>query len=278
MKRLLSAVLCLIVLIGSTACSNDFLTLDTLDFPKESLTVDSSVPEVKEPESKDGVFERNGFSTGYARVDITPSNSVILGGFPNAHLRYSKRVADRLYVSCVAISDGEKIALFFSYDNLNVQTYFRNQVAKLVEKDLGVPKELVWITATHSHHAPMLGSSSNNSIIRHLTELYPAFRQCAKRAVETLDQSEIYIGKTETVGLNYVRRYVSVLDGSWVGGNDTPSNSDPAKVRHESIADPEMQIIKFDRKNAKDIVMVNWQSHYTGSGLENEEISDPDPV
>jgi len=269
MKRFFALMLLVLTVLMLFSCSTEPLLLDTLQIPEEYENI---IPE-KEAESKDAVFERSGFSTGYARVKITPTFSVPLGGFYNEEARYSEKVMDDLYVTCVAISDGDKIALFFSYDNLNTPEYLWEQVASLVEKDLGIPRELVWVTSTHTHYSPAFGSSNNAAIIRHLSQVYPAFRQCAKRAVETLDKSEIYIGSTETQGLNFVRRYVSVLDGSWVGGNNTPNNSDPAKVRHESIADPEMQIIKFDRKNAKDIVMVNWQSHYTGNGLTTYDIS-----
>jgi len=268
MKRILALFLLAATLFTSVACSG--LTPDTLDFPEGY----NSLEKEKEDSTADAVYDPTGFSVGYARVDITPTESTILGGFPNATQRYSKSIADRLYITCVAISDGEKTALFFSYDMLSVPNYIRTQLVKLIEKDLNIPRELVWLTATHTHHAPgVSASSTHTTIVRYLAQLYAAIRQCGKRAVETLDSAEMYVGRTETVGLNFVRRYVSVLDGSWVGGNDTPSNSDPAKVRHETIADPEMQIIKFDRKNAKDVVMVNWQSHYTGTGLENTQIS-----
>jgi len=266
MRKLLCLFLTLATIGSLISCSQ--LTADPLEIPLEETL---AATEEKEPESLDDVFERKGFSTGYARVDITPSMSVPLGGFYNAASRPSDLVKDRLYATCVAVSDGEKIALFFSYDNLNTPTYLWEQLAKMVEKDLGIPKELVWLTSTHTHYSPAFASSNDTRIIRHLAEVYPAFRQCAKRAVETLDQSEIYIGKTETVGLNYVRRYV-YKDGTPLI-KDEVKKWDPELIAHESFADPEMLIIKFDRKNAKDIVMANWQSHYTGAGLGNNDIS-----
>ena len=51
------------------------------------------------------------FTVGYARTDITPSESVPLAGYGNTMQRLSQGVLDPLYATCIAITAGENTLL-----------------------------------------------------------------------------------------------------------------------------------------------------------------------
>ena len=89
--------------------------------------------------------------------------------------------------------------------------------------------------------------------------LYPAFRKAAKDAYRDLSEAKFYGGTADTTGYAFVRRYICA-DGSFDGINYAYPTGSPA-VRHETEADPELQVLKITREGKKDVVMVNWQAH-----------------
>jgi hypothetical protein len=76
--------------------------------------------------------------------------------------------------------------------------------------------------------------------------------------------------------MNYVRRYLSKKDGPFLG-NWPKKSLDPDLARHETQADPTMQVLRFAREEKEDIVLVNWQSHPCSSGLAGESRTDVSP-
>jgi hypothetical protein len=108
----------------------------------------------------------------------------------------------------------------------------------------------------------------------YMSRFLPAVIRTAENAILDLAPAEIYAGRAKTQDLNHVRRYVSRVDGSYLGGTALPKGQDPTKVRHETDADNEMQILRFVRKEKKDIVLCNWQCHCTtNSGQWRTDVS-----
>jgi hypothetical protein len=90
-----------------------------------------------------------------------------------------------------------------------------------------------------------------------------------ENSVRDLAPARIYTSKVDAVGMNHVRRYVSREDGSFLG-NWPKTMLDPAVACHESQPDEEMQILRFDREEKKDIVLCNWQCHPCSPGIGSE--------
>ena len=76
MKKFFTVLLTLVLLLGLGACGGN-------DAPK-----------------------LEGFHVGYGRVDISPEEGVLLGGYSNND-RFSEGVMDALYVTCVALTGEE---------------------------------------------------------------------------------------------------------------------------------------------------------------------------
>jgi GNAT superfamily N-acetyltransferase len=81
----------------------------------------------------------------------------------------------------------------------------------------------------------------------------------AKEALETRSAATIEVSVAETKGLNFVRHYLT-NKGTYVGDN-YGIHSGVTAIAHETEADNDLQVIKFDREEGKDVVIVNFQAH-----------------
>lgn len=268
MKKLIS-VFCLLLAFCITACSSSLTAEEPAKTAKTTEEKNEIKTEVKtEAEDEalvEGVHDAAGFAAGFGRVEANPEPGVGLGGFANNEQRKSAVIQDDILITCVCISDGESKVLLYSLDTLSVSEAVWNQIAKQVDKELGIPRENIILNCTHTHSAPQLSTTSLPSMKSYMQTFYPKALKAARIAVADLDRCEMKIGRAETDGLNYVRRYLNA-DGSYAGGTDLSRGKDPALFRHETEADEEMQVVVFDRVHQKDIVLCNWQCHTTTIG------------
>ena len=83
----------------------------------------------------------------------------------------------------------------------------------------------------------------------------------AVEAIADLSDAEIYVGQASTPGMAFVRRYIHE-DGSYSGVWTSSDLVSKSKVVGEaSERDDTLQIIRFVRKDKKDVIMTNWQAH-----------------
>ena len=201
------------------------------------------------------------FRVGYARVDMTPNIPMPLGGYGQSSKRMHTEVEEPLYTTCVAITDeNDETLLLFSMDVINSTKAVLHRSE--VERQTGVPQDHMLMAATHTHSAP---DQNNNKSGAFIALLQAALVESAKGAMEDRSEAEIYVGRTETENLNFIRHYL-MNDGSYSGNNFGSSKS--GFVDHAAPNDPELQVIKFTRaaEDKKDIIMVNWQAHPCKTG------------
>ncbi|MBQ3866186.1 MAG: hypothetical protein II776_04735 [Clostridia bacterium] len=256
MKKLLAILLTLALTLPLFACGGGGLL-------EEEETADSSetlIHRTGETETltSEGVHDATGFAAGMGRADVTPKTSVPLAGYGNTSFRMSQRVLDPLYATCVALRDenGEML-LLYQFDLINAWKTFSDQVRRMAGAATGVPGDHILINMTHTHSGPD-GGSEEGGIGAWKSLAYKAAVQAAKDAVADLDKCEkILVGTTETDRLNFVRRY-------YKENGFTCDNADYGTgeiTGHETEVDQEMRLVRFQRANQPDIVMVNWQSH-----------------
>ncbi len=258
MRKLTCILLCLITFLFS-ACSREI-----------SLQTGVNMPTKEENETGEdkGIHDPTGFAVGFSSVDISTPLRTGLGGFGNYEERLSRSIKDHIYMTCTAISDGEEKLLIYGLDLLSSHKPVWNQVARMVEKELGIPQQNIIMNATHSHSAPGLAQSDAMHMSKYMKEFYPKALQVAKEAVADLDRAEMYIGDTHTRGLNFVRRYLS-NDGTFLGGPGLDAGLDASTAYAECEPDTQLQILRFDRKNQKDVILANWQCHSTFVGTKS---------
>lgn len=208
----------------------------------------------------------NRFRVGYARYNITPNHPVGLTGYGNTSERKHTAVLDYIYFTTVAITDAQDNTMIMV--TCDVSGFEEEQAASIcgkIAKLAGIPKENVTLSGTHTH------SSASPAELN--AEIGKAIEKTVPEALEDRAYADMYMGTTQTEGLNFVRHYW-MDDGSVVSDN----HGDPTGKQyagHITEVDEEMRLLKFDRDGDKaDVVLVNWQSHpHITGGFTKYELS-----
>ena len=254
MKKLLSFILVLITLLSLAACSSGLATEETKTETKEEIKKTETAEETGE------IVYPDSFAVGYARIDITGTLPIPIFEDTGTIL------ADPLMLTCTAVWDGNQAALLMSADLRGMQKNAADRSKEMIEKQFGIPGENVIINCTHTHSAPVAGTTGDDSRIRWNANYYKKLTAVVEEALRDLDVVEnVYTGKGYTESLTFVRRYL-MPDGSY----KTHGSSDA--LGHETEADNELQTLRFDRKTKKDVLMINYQTHHC-SGIGKGKVS-----
>lgn len=227
---------------------------------------------------------------GFDRLDITPKNGGIpLAGFGATAFRQSASVLDRIYINTVALGNGKQPeVLLLTFDWINVTEKLVERFRAIISEDTGVPKERILIGGTHTHSGPDVYSSMD-SIQVYLDDVARKISSTAKRALSDMRPATIHYGTIEAghegAWLNFCKHYkmapvekkdcYTEADLVDVGDNyGTEYSRDKEHyfyVGHEEEADHMLQIIRFMRQDANDVILVNFQAHAMITGLELDE-------
>ena len=234
------------------------------------------------------------FMAGFARADVTPEKGGIpLAGYGATHLRLAARVLDPLYVHTVALRRGDETQIIQTFDFIHMPTALYRDIQKAVSEATGVPGECVFAGGTHTHSGPDV-SGNAESIENYLkNEVVPKAARAACAAIADLKPAKIFYGAIETgspgARLNFVRHYKMVPtakkdnyteeDIVFAGDNlneEYFKSPDWYCVGHEEEADHALQVVRFVRDAADDIVMMNYGAHATLAGSNNKSDMSPD--
>ncbi|MBO5940961.1 MAG: hypothetical protein J6R18_07195 [Kiritimatiellae bacterium] len=201
------------------------------------------------------------FKAGFARMDATPPLGIPMVGYFNK--RNATDILDPLCVECVAISDGEKTALVYSVDDLHLTKSFFDKAFPAITKATGVPRDLIYVHATHTHTGPSDWmrkgfSKEENRLILDFAELrITRLADTGRLAIKDLAPAKIGIAKTKCEKVSFIRRF-RMKDGS-IRTNPGMRN----KNVKEPIGTPDetLQLVRFIRTGAPDIAIVNFGTH-----------------
>lgn len=205
---------------------------------------------------------------GFGRVDITPQKYGPMGGFGNDHERFCDTIIDRPLGTCVAITDeaGETI-LLITTDCLHTN---RPQVATIREAitaATGIPGQQIMIAATHTHSGPSINGVGMTQTQEYFQHQAKQLSIAARLALEDSSPAQVRIGQQILPQMTFDRHY-RMNDGTAKGTGFGSLES--GYKDHLDKADEQMQVIRFIREDAQDIVLINWQSHATFVGRSNE--------
>ncbi|MBR4864578.1 MAG: hypothetical protein IKU07_08375 [Oscillospiraceae bacterium] len=194
---------------------------------------------------------------GFGRRDITPEWSVPLAGYGNTDKRMSQNVLDPLTTSCVAFTDAEdNILLLISSDLIKSSINLTKELQKEIRITYGIPESHVMVCNTHTHCGPDLLNAENEAIIHYRPFFVHQAVVAVAEALMDRKPAEMFVGRKNLDGLNWCRHYIR-------------NDEDTAFIGHIRAPDPQVQLVKIKRENAKDIILMNWQAHpcyYDGSG------------
>lgn len=206
---------------------------------------------------------------GFGRADITPKESVPLRGYGNTSERLSISVSDPLYATCIAFTDAnDSTVLLYHTDLAVIWAEIFDPIKEEISKATGVPVPNIMISATHTHSAPDLVNDQIRTVAPYIETLDELFVQAATDAMTDRQVADMFVTSTMTEGLNFCRHY-KLADGSYKDYNNSRKNKKDI-VDYQCEADAEIQLVKFVREDAKDIWLVNYQTHPHRAGGSKE--------
>ena len=249
MKRVIALILSLATCLSLCACASSLA--DGAMEAEEEVKTSAKQGSEKKKEEKEPIVYPEGFAVGYGRADITPDGEL---GIYNGT---GKSTHDPLQFTCTAVSDGKNVALLCSLDIKNITVELTKSFTDRITKEFNVPADHVILNVTHTHSAPN-SSFGTTEALKWKVKMLNQGMVAIETALRDLDLVEgAYVGTGTTEGITFVRRYL-LANGTYMtnpGGGDKP-------VAHETEADNEMRTVRIDRKNKKDVLMVNYQTHY----------------
>jgi len=100
-------------------------------------------------------MENSCLLAGYARVCITPEESVPLAGYGSSSARMSRNVLSDLYTACIAFSDEDANTVLLFVNDLNESRQeYTDPICRAVSEAVGISVEHITVAATHTHSAP----------------------------------------------------------------------------------------------------------------------------
>lgn len=207
----------------------------------------------------------NTFSVGFAKANVSPQESMPLGGYNNSLERWSTSVEYPFDVICVAFSDEDgNTVLYITLDLLLSFNNFAKPLRTAVSEATGVPYERVMLHCDHNHSGPDMLLQDQPSISNFTTQVTNGAVEVAKAAMADRKPAQMYITYCRPQGHNFVRHYL-LADGTFQAEGVGAVAKDQL-IGHATFADNLLQLVKFTREGGKDVVMVNWQGHPPGTG------------
>ena len=258
MKKLLSVLLVLAMALSVCACGASQVAETVPTTTAETEPATTAAPESPKV-----------FRVGFGKRNITPDDSVPMGGYGRSEARMSEGVLCYLWAICLAVTDeDDNTILLMSVDLCN--PIEAAQAAPAVSEATGVPVENIVISATHTHSSPDY-TIDMPSIERSLEKTHKGLVDAAVEAMADRKPAQMYGATVETQSLNFVRLYLC-NNGTYCGDNFGDSSS--GYKAHATEADPMMQLIKFTREGGKDVILTNFQVHpHRTGGSQNYELS-----
>jgi len=260
MKKILSLLLAMILVLGLCACGASEQTQDT----GEGAVASESTNAVTNESENDATTEYAGLQVGFGRENIIPDivGVEIAGG--DASARLSDGVIDEVAATCIAIKEGDQTILLYTIDLITVdkQTY---QAQSRISEATGIPEENIILNCTHTHNGVSIRSNWPG-VDAYRNKVYESCALAGKQALDDLAPAELYYGSAMTENMVFVRHYL-MNDGTTYGNGHGSAKS--GYKDHAYPSDGELQVIKFAREDKKDVILTNLGAHATiNSGSE----------
>ncbi|MBE6649762.1 MAG: hypothetical protein E7613_00475 [Ruminococcaceae bacterium] len=196
---------------------------------------------------------------GFGRLDITPPFGTPLDGY------YEKRtldsIKDNLYLNAIALNDGENTIVLISADIIGIMISDCKLIQKRISERLGIKEENIVLHAIHQHTSFRLMHQEDRY---HMSDAYAEVLYCkfcdvAQLAYADMKDCEVSTAEKETAEqISFVRRYF--LDDGSVETNPRPHLFGRI-VKSCEEPDNTVRLIRFARKDAKDIALVCFSTH-----------------
>ncbi len=198
----------------------------------------------------------NQLSAGFARVNITPPIGIPLAGYYKE--RFADTVLDELEATALALSLGDTKIVMLSVDHLGIRLPQQEIVRPAIAKATGLPEDCIFVASTHTHTGPL----TDKGVRPEMEEEY--FRFLTTRLVDVscfalrdLAPAKMGWAVGKAPHIAFIRRYL-MKDGTIC---TNPGIRHPEIVAPLGEVDESVPVLRFDREDKDNIVLVNFGCH-----------------
>lgn len=235
----------------------------------------------------DGLAAHTVLKAGIAKVDITPSKPVSMGGY-GLRVGPSNGVFAPIYTRALVFDDGTQRLAFIVSEILDYRNH--DEIRKRVAGATGIPVAAILIATVHNHSAPFPGSGPADQEWEH--EFVGKMITAVKNAIANLEpvrlggslgHSRIGVNRRKKIDAAYSE---TTFDENYFSQSYGKSKTDhPVKIHEiegvvrlgnnpEGPIDDEVGILRIDSLSGKPLgVFVNYACHGTSLGGRNNTIS-----
>ncbi|QEF98197.1 Neutral/alkaline non-lysosomal ceramidase [Stieleria maiorica] len=224
----------------------------------------------------DDAARSQGLSAGAASVDISPRTlpAIRNGGFLQA---VWNRVDDPLHARCLVLRDGNETVAIAIVDSCMIPTDICDAIKAKVAERIGLAKNRILISATHTHSAPSvmsycLGTSRDEAYIDFFV---PQVAQAIVKAHQNMRPAKIGWTSVDAAEHTNCRRWITRSDrirndpfgASTVRAMMHPGYLNPDYVSPAGPIDPQLSVLSVvaTDNDSPICLMANYSMHYFGS-------------
>lgn len=197
----------------------------------------------------------NTLQAGFSRVDVTPMLGIGMAGYYVP--RFADGILDPLQINAIALACGEEKVLLMSIDHCGIVKEVLDPMIGGICKVTGLPRETVYIHATHTHTGPFLNVNPTDPLeIEYAQFVTRKFADAARLALDDLQPARMGWGIGDAPNIAFVRRF-RMKDGSV---RTNPGVDNPDIVAPIGDVDERVNVLRFDRENDS-LILVNFGDH-----------------
>lgn len=213
----------------------------------------------------------NCLKAGFGRVDITPMLGIPMEGYFSP--RFVECILDDLELNVLALEAGDARILLISIDNCEIYGDVLDAYRRHVSDVTGVPEDAIFIASTHTHTGPCLISetaAANYTMFGEplnlaQQELIGEYRQFVYRriadaaiaAIADLKPAKMGTAVGHAPDVAFVRLF-RMKDGT---ARTNPGKGNPDILCPIGDVDDRVNVLRFHREAAEDLVLVNFGNH-----------------
>ena len=198
----------------------------------------------------------NTLQAGFARLDITPMLGIGMAGYFVP--RTADGVLDELQINALALRCGERSVVLMSIDHCGIVKEVLNPMIDNVCAATGLPREAVYIHATHTHTGPFLNFAPTDPLeMEYARTVTRKLADAAVLALQDLKPAKMGYGIGDAPNIAFVRRF-RMKDGSV---RTNPGVDNPQILHPIGDVDERVNVLRFDQEGGNSLVLVNFGNH-----------------
>ncbi|MBE7036397.1 MAG: hypothetical protein E7403_03790 [Ruminococcaceae bacterium] len=198
----------------------------------------------------------NNLQAGFGRVNITPMMGIEIAGYYK--VRRAEAVLDDLELNALALACGDTKVVMMTIDHCGVKKVIMDKIRARVAEAVKLPVEAITISATHTHTGPCMRPDSTDPLeLEYIEFVTKRAMDVAQFALADLKPAVMGWGIGQAPRVAFVRRF-RMKDGSV---QTNPGVNNPNILAPIGDVDERVNVVRFNREGAEDIVMVNFGNH-----------------